>query len=162
MKQVHGRTIRVVVANDVICLLLSGLISHEWDTIAAGIVGTGLLSVPVLAGSASYALSESNGWTTGLNKKLKKAYAFYGVIIISMLLGLLMNFVGIDPIKMLIYSAVANGLIAPVILLLIVKMSSSKTVMGKHANGPVTATIGWVTTVVLFLVSGATVISFLL
>jgi Mn2+/Fe2+ NRAMP family transporter len=129
---------------------------------ALGIVGTGLLSVPVLAGSASYALSESNGWTTGLNKKLKKAYAFYGVIIISMLLGLLMNFVGIDPIKMLIYSAVANGLIAPVILLLIVKMSSSKTVMGKHANGPVTATIGWVTTVVLFLVSGATVISFLL
>lgn len=129
---------------------------------ALGIVGTGLLSVPVLAGSASYALSESNGWTTGLNKKLKKAYAFYGVIIISMFLGLLMNFVGIDPIKMLIYSAVANGLIAPVILLLIVKMSSSKIVMGKHANGPVTAAIGWITTIVLFLVSGATVISFLL
>src|SRR3989338_8486425 len=86
---------------------------------ALGIIGTGMLAIPVLAGSASYALSESFGWKFGLYRKLKEANAFYGVIILSTLIGVGMNFVGIDPIKALIYSAVANGLVAPVILVTI-------------------------------------------
>lgn len=110
---------------------------------AVGIIGTGLLAVPVLAGSTAYAISESFGWKQGLYKKLKQAYAFYGVIIVSMIIGLLLNFIHIDPIKGLIYSAVANGLIAPVILFFIIRLSSQQKVMGEHKNGRVLFTAGW-------------------
>lgn len=118
-----------------------------------GILGTGLLGVPVLAGSSSYALSEAFGWKQGLYKKLKQAHAFYGVIIISMIVGLLINFMGLDPIKTLIYSAVLNGLIAPIILVQIVKISSNQKVMGSHKNGLLGNFMGW-TTVILMIFSG--------
>lgn len=110
---------------------------------ALGIIGTGLLAIPVLAGSSSYALAESFRWKEGLYRNLQQAYAFYGIIIISMLVGLGINFIGIDPIKALIYSAVANGLIAPVILLMIVLISSSKKVMGHWRNKLHVTIIGW-------------------
>lgn len=116
---------------------------------AIGIIGTGLLSIPVLAGSASYALSESFGWKEGLYRNLPQARAFYGVIIISMLAGLAINFSGIDPIKALIYAAVINGLVAPIILFLIVRLASSKKVMGHWAAGRTTKVFGWVTTVAM-------------
>ena len=124
---------------------------------AIGIIGTGLLAIPVLAGSASYAVAESFRWNSGLYRNLKDAYAFYGVIIVSMLLGLLMNLVGIDPIKALIYSAVANGVIAPVILVFIVVITSNKVIMRSHANGPFSKAMGWIT-VVLMVAIGMTVI----
>jgi NRAMP (natural resistance-associated macrophage protein)-like metal ion transporter len=113
---------------------------------AIGILGTGLLAIPVLAGSSSYALSESFRWREGLYRPLKQAYAFYGVIIISMLVGLAMNFLGIDPIKALIYSAFLNGLVAPIILALIVIISSNKRVMGRWTNKPTTTAFGWLIT----------------
>ncbi|MBU6388735.1 divalent metal cation transporter [Patescibacteria group bacterium] len=112
---------------------------------ALGIVGTGLLAVPVLAGSSAYALAESFGWQYGLYRKLKQAYAFYGVIIVSMLIGIAANFVHLDPIKALIYAAVANGVIAPIILFFVLRLSGNKNLMGEHANRPFTAAIGWVT-----------------
>jgi len=108
-----------------------------------GIVGMGLLAIPVLAGSASYAISEAFSWKTGLSKTLKQAHAFYGVIIISMLAGLVMNFIGLDPIKALIYSAVLNGFIAPVVLVLIVLLSSNKEIMRNHVNGKFAKIVGW-------------------
>ncbi|HEX2614086.1 MAG TPA: divalent metal cation transporter, partial [Nitrososphaera sp.] len=80
-----------------------------------GIIGTGLLAIPVLAGSSSYAVSESFKWREGLYRKFHQAHAFYGVIILSVLIGLGINFLGINPIKALIYSAVANGIVAPLI-----------------------------------------------
>jgi Mn2+/Fe2+ NRAMP family transporter len=126
---------------------------------AVGIVGTGMLAIPVLAGSTSYALSESFGWKHGLYRKLNEAYAFYGVIIISMILGILFNFVGLSPIQALIYSAVANGVIAPVVLFFIVHLSSDPLVMREHANGKVKATIGWVTIWVMALAGIAVVLS---
>lgn len=111
---------------------------------AVGIIGTGLLAIPVLAGSASYAISESLKWKHGLYRTLHEAPSFYGVIIISTLIGLGMNFLQIDPIKALLYSAVANGLIAPIILVLIVKISSDRKIMGdKWVNSDVTAAVGW-------------------
>ncbi|HET9641711.1 MAG TPA: divalent metal cation transporter, partial [Candidatus Paceibacterota bacterium] len=116
---------------------------------AIGIVGTGLLAVPVLAGSTAYAISESFGWKQGLYRKLKEAYAFYGVIIVSMLLGIGANFAHLDPIRGLIYAAVANGVIAPVVLFFVVRLSSNRRIMGEHANGRFTAAIGWVTIVVM-------------
>ncbi len=112
---------------------------------ALGIIGTGMLAIPTLAGSASYAISESFKWNTGLYRKLKEAYAFYGVIMVSMIVGLLLNFTHLDPIKALIYSAVANGLIAPVILVLIVQLSSDKKIMGVHVNNKLTKWVGWIT-----------------
>jgi NRAMP (natural resistance-associated macrophage protein)-like metal ion transporter len=113
---------------------------------AIGIIGTGLLAIPVLAGSSSYALSESFQWKEGLGRKLKQAHAFYGTLIISMLVGLAINFVGIDPIKALIYSAVVNGIVAPVILTFIVITSSNKKIMGDWVNKRSTTVFGWAIT----------------
>lgn len=126
---------------------------------ALGIIGTGLLAVPVLAGSASYALSESMRWKLGLYKKLKEASAFYGVIIISMIIGIFINFVGLDPIKVLIYSAVLNGFIAPIILFFIVRISSDKKIMNGRSNHPLITAIGWLTTCIMVVVALATIIS---
>jgi NRAMP (natural resistance-associated macrophage protein)-like metal ion transporter len=127
---------------------------------ALGIIGTGLLAIPVLTGSASYALSESFGWKNGLYRRLKDAYAFYGVIILSMLIGLGINFIGADPIKTLIYSAVANGLIAPIILVMIVLIGSNKKIMEKRVNHPVITIIGWITVALMSIAGIATIISF--
>ncbi len=112
---------------------------------ALGIVGTGLLAVPVLAGSTAYALSESFGWKNGLYHKLDQAYAFYGVIIVSMFIGIIANFAHLDPIKELIYAAVANGVIAPIILFFVVRLSNDKRIMGDYVNRPFVSKMGWIT-----------------
>lgn len=113
---------------------------------AIGIIGTGMLAIPVLAGSSSYAIAESLGWKSGLHRTLRQAHAFYGIIIISLVLGLGLNFIGLNPIKALIYSAVANGIVAPFVLFFIVKLSSSKRIMGQLANRKPITVIGWLTT----------------
>lgn len=126
---------------------------------AVGIIGTGLLAVPVLAGSASYALSESFGWKLGLYRKLKEAYAFYGVIILSILIGLSINFFHLNPIKVLIYSAVANGLVAPVIIIFIVIIANNSRIMGDRVNHPVTKVLGWLIVVLMSAVGLAAIYS---
>ncbi|MCL4359758.1 divalent metal cation transporter [Patescibacteria group bacterium] len=102
---------------------------------AAGIIGLGLLSIPVLAGSAAYALSESFGWREGLNLKVKRAHGFYGVITIATVLGLCINFIGIDPIRALVFTAVINGLVAVPLIFLIWRIAQSRTIMGKYRSG---------------------------
>jgi len=126
-----------------------------------GIVGTGMLAIPVLAGSSAYAMSEAFGWREGLNKRYAQARAFYGVIIASMVIGLIMNFFHFDVIKMLIYSAVLNGIIAPVILVIIVSLSSRKSVMKEWVNHPSITAMGWLITV-LMAMSGLSTLFFLL
>jgi NRAMP (natural resistance-associated macrophage protein)-like metal ion transporter len=116
---------------------------------AIGILGMGLLAIPVLAGASAYAISESMGKRQGLNNKLKQGYAFYGVIIISMLVGLSLNFIGLNPIRALIYSAVLNGLVAPVILVLILLIATNKKVMGEWKNGRLSSTLGWLLTLLM-------------
>ncbi len=128
---------------------------------AIGIIGTGLLAIPVLAGSSSYALAESFKWREGMYRKLKEASAFYGVIIISMFVGLGINFLGIDPIKALIYSAIANALVAPVVLVLIVRMSSNKKIMGQWVNRPLVTGFGWFITAVMAVAGIAAIIALL-
>ena len=125
---------------------------------AIGIIGVGLLAIPILAGSASYALSEAFNWKTGLYRKLKQATSFYGVIIVAMILGIILNFVGLDPIKTLIYSAVLNGIISPIILFLIVRLGSNEEVMGKFKNKKIANTLGWFTVLLLSIVSIGTII----
>ena len=124
---------------------------------ALGVIGTGMLAIPVLAGSASYAMSESFGWKVGLYRKLKEANAFYGIIIISTFLGVALNFVGIDPIKALIFAAIVNGMVAPVILILIVLISSNKKVMGDRVNHPIATVLGLLITGLMALAGIATI-----
>lgn len=126
---------------------------------AIGIIGTGLLAIPVLAGSASYAVSESFKWKQGLYRNLRQAHAFYGTMIIAMLIGLSINFLGIDPIKALIWSAVANGIVAPLVLAPIVIISSRKQIMGDWANRRAVTLIGWAVTLLMTLAGGAALYS---
>lgn len=116
---------------------------------AVGIISAGLLAIPVLAGSSSYIVSESFGWKEGLYRKLGGATAFYGTIIISVLVGLGINFLSIDPIKALIYAAVINGIAAPVIMVFILLISSNKEIMGKWVNNRLSTTVGWLTTIAM-------------
>ncbi len=102
---------------------------------AVGIVGTGMLAIPVLAGSASYALSETFGFHEGLNKKFKQAPGFYIIIISSTLLGFLLNLIGISPITYLFYSAVLNGLVSPVMIALLLLIANNSKIMGTYKNG---------------------------
>lgn len=108
-----------------------------------GIIGTGLLAIPVLAGSASYAISEMFGWQGNLNKRLNQAYSFYGVIIIAVVLGLIMNYFSTNPVKILIFAAVLNGLIAPILIALITLVSNNKIIMGKAKNSLWRNILGW-------------------
>jgi Mn2+/Fe2+ NRAMP family transporter len=124
---------------------------------AIGIIGTGMLAIPVLAGSSSYAVSESLKWKGSLHSPLKQAHAFYGVIIISMLVGLGLNFVGIDPIKALIYSAAANGIVAPFVLYFIVRLSADKRIMGHWVNNRLVTLLGWSTTLLMAIAGGAAI-----
>jgi NRAMP (natural resistance-associated macrophage protein)-like metal ion transporter len=101
---------------------------------AIGIIGTGLLAIPVLCGCLSYIVSETFGWEKGLNKKFHQAKAFYSITIISLLLGLLMNYVGISPVQALLWSAILYGITAPVLILIILNIANNKEVMGEFKN----------------------------
>jgi Mn2+/Fe2+ NRAMP family transporter len=98
---------------------------------AIGIIGAGLLVVPILSGSTAYAIAETVGWKEGFDLKLKKARGFYGVITVATIIGLIVNFLGIDPIRLLIYVSVLNGLAALPLIFLIGKISASKKIMGR-------------------------------
>lgn len=102
---------------------------------AIGIIGLGLLAVPVLSGSASYALSEAFGWNEGLNRKFKRAKYFYGVIIVATLIGLMINFVGIDPMKALVFTAVFNGVVSVPLIFIIARIARNKEIMGEYRSG---------------------------
>jgi NRAMP (natural resistance-associated macrophage protein)-like metal ion transporter len=112
---------------------------------AVGIIGLGMLAVPVLSASAAYALSETLNWKNGLNLKLRKAHGFYGVITIATLIGLTINFLGIDPVKALVYTAVFNGVAAVPLLLLIALIAQDEKIMGEHKSGILSKIFVWAT-----------------
>lgn len=112
---------------------------------AVGIVGLGLLAIPILAGAAGYAMSEAFGWKEGLSRKWKDARGFYTVIAASTLVGLLMNFVGINPMKALVYTAVINGVAAVPLLYLIARINANATILGKNRGGPLSRIFVWLT-----------------
>jgi len=116
---------------------------------AVGIIGTGLLAIPVLSGSLSYIITETFGWKKGLNKKFNEAKAFYIIIAISLILGLSMDYIGISPIKALIYSAILYGLTAPVLIGIILHISNNKKIMGTHTNGKVSNIFGFAALVLM-------------
>jgi NRAMP (natural resistance-associated macrophage protein)-like metal ion transporter len=117
---------------------------------AFGIISTGLLAIPVLAGSSGYVLADTFGWTQGLNKKFKQAKAFYIIIAASTSIGLVINLVNIDPIKALIYAAVINAVTSIPILFAVLKISNDKGIL-KETNGKLSNTIGWLTFIVMII-----------
>jgi NRAMP (natural resistance-associated macrophage protein)-like metal ion transporter len=124
---------------------------------AIGVIGTGLLAIPVLSGSLSYIITETFGWEQGLDKKFHEAKAFYIVIAISLILGLSLNYIGISPIKALIYTAILYGLTAPVLIAIILHISNNKKVMGEFTNSK-TANILGVSAFVIMTIAAVTLI----
>jgi len=116
---------------------------------AAGIIGIGLLAVPVLAGSGAYALGEALGWPTGLSRRPLDAKAFYGAIVISTLIGIAINFVGLDPIRALFWTAVINGVIAVPLMAVMMVMAMDRRVMGRFVLPRPLWALGWLCTLAL-------------
>ncbi|MBK6750429.1 MAG: Nramp family divalent metal transporter [Pyrinomonadaceae bacterium] len=115
-----------------------------------GLIGAGLLAVPVLTGSAAYAVAETFGWPSGLDEKPRHAKKFYGVIAASTIIGVLIDFAGINPISALFWTAVINGVIAPPLLVVVMLVANNKRVMGKRVNGKFTNIVGWFAAAVMF------------
>ena len=124
-----------------------------------GIVGTGLLAVPVLAGASAYAVAEMVGLKEGLSKKLGQAPVFYVVIAASTLIGMSLDWVGINPITALYYSAALNGLVAPPLMALIIMIANRKDIMGRFVNSRVSNVLGWVIVLIMALVGVALIAS---
>jgi NRAMP (natural resistance-associated macrophage protein)-like metal ion transporter len=118
--------------------------------LAIGLIGSGFLAVPVLTGSSAYAVSETFGWKEGLGQKARDARGFYGVIVAGTAVGMLFNFLGINPIDALFWTAVLNGFLAPPLLVLVMLVANDRNVMGSRTNGRWLNVVGWGTTLVMF------------
>jgi len=126
---------------------------------AAGIIGTGLLAVPILAGSAAYAIAETFRLREGLYLKLRQAPGFYGIIAFSTLIGFAINLSGINPMKALYYTAVLNGIVAPPLLFMIMLISNNQKIMKDKVNGLASNAMGWVTTIGMSIAALALLLS---
>jgi NRAMP (natural resistance-associated macrophage protein)-like metal ion transporter len=121
------------------------------DIFAVGIIGLGLLAIPVLAGSTAYAMAEAFNWREGLYRKFRKAEGFYGVIIVSTLVGLLINFVGINPIKALVFAAVFNGVTAVPLLFMINRINANESILGNYKGSKLSQSVIWITFAIMAL-----------
>ena len=124
-----------------------------------GLIGTGMLGVPVLAGSSAYAIAEAMNWSGSLDRKPTLARKFYAVLGVAMSLGLALNFAGLDAVKMLFWSAVANGVLAPPLVVIVVLLTNDAQVMGKHVNPVLLTRLGWITAGVIAAAAVAMVVA---
>jgi NRAMP (natural resistance-associated macrophage protein)-like metal ion transporter len=122
---------------------------------AVGVIGTGLIAIPVLSGSLSYMFTETFGWEQGLDKKFHEAKGFYVIIAISLMLGLSLNYVGISPIDALIYTAVLYGITAPVLIGIILHISNNRDIMGEYVNSRTSNVLGFAALIIMSLAAGA-------
>jgi NRAMP (natural resistance-associated macrophage protein)-like metal ion transporter len=127
--------------------------------LAVGLIGSGLLAVPILTGSSAYAVTGALGGRHGFNQKPSRAKLFYGVIVVSTLVGVLINFIGINPIRALFLAAIINGFLAPPLLVVIMLVANNKQIMGDRVNGRWSNLLGWATTVVMFVAAVALVLT---
>jgi NRAMP (natural resistance-associated macrophage protein)-like metal ion transporter len=116
---------------------------------ALGIIGTGLLAIPVLAGSAAYAVSEARKWPVGLGRKPKQAKAFYATLTVATMIGVALNFSPINPIRALYWSAVINGVVAVPVMIIMMHMTANPKVMGKFPVSDGLRSVGWIATAVM-------------
>lgn len=124
-----------------------------------GLIGTGMLGVPVLVGSCAYAVAEGATWRGSMSDRPKSARPFYAVMAAAMALGLALNYLGFNAVKMLFWSAVINGLLAPPLILLAILLTSSRKVMGKHVSPPLLRYLGWATFVVMVAAAAGMIIT---
>lgn len=116
---------------------------------SVGLIGTGFLGVPVLAGSAAYAVAEAGAWRCGMNERPRMAKKFYSVIAVAMFAGMALDYVGLDAIKMLFWSAVLNGVLAPPLIVIILVICNNAQVMGEHVNGKLANALGLIAAIVM-------------
>jgi Mn2+/Fe2+ NRAMP family transporter len=114
-----------------------------------GLIGTGMLGVPVLAGSSAYAIGEAMSWSASLDRRPSLAPKFYGVLGAAMALGLALCYAGLDAVRMLFWAAVANGVLAPPLIVLVVLLTNDRGVMGDRVNPPLLRWLGWITAAVM-------------
>jgi NRAMP (natural resistance-associated macrophage protein)-like metal ion transporter len=126
---------------------------------ALGLIGTGVLAVPILTGSGAYAVAEAFGWKCGLDEKPGRAKEFYLVMAASTLVALGIDFVGVSPVKALFWTAVINGFLSPPLLVVIMLIANNRAVMGKRVNGRALNVLGWATTALMFAAAGALVLT---
>jgi NRAMP (natural resistance-associated macrophage protein)-like metal ion transporter len=127
--------------------------------LAVGLIGAGVLAVPVLTGSAAYGVTEAFGWRSGLDRTLTRAPQFYAVIIAATLVGMAINFLDINPITALVVSAILNGLVAAPLLVLVMLVSNNRKAMGERTNGRLLNVVGWATTIVMGLAAVALIVT---
>jgi Mn2+/Fe2+ NRAMP family transporter len=127
--------------------------------LAVGLIGSGVLAVPILSGSAAYALSEVFGWRYGLDQNPGRARQFYAVIAIATLVGIGLDYLGINPIDALFYTAVINGFGAPPLLVLIMLVANDRKIMGARRNGRLTNVLGWAAAAIMFVAGGVLVVT---
>ena len=118
---------------------------------ATGMIGAALLAIPVLSGSAAYAMAEAFGWRYGLATHWSRARPFYAVIVLSTAIGVALDFAGVNPIDALFYTAILNGVVAPPLLVLVMLAARNTRVMGDQTIGPLLTTLGWLATIAMFL-----------
>ena len=117
---------------------------------ALGLIGTGILAVPILTGSAAFSVAEMLGWKCGLDEKPAAAKEFYLVMAACTLGALAINFLGVNPMKALFWTAVLNGILSPPLLVIVMLIANNRKVMGRHRNGLVLNVLGWTTTAAMF------------
>ncbi|MBK7376368.1 MAG: divalent metal cation transporter [Ferruginibacter sp.] len=122
---------------------------------AIGVIGTGLIAIPVLCGSLSYIFAETFGWEQGLDKKFHEAKAFYVIIAVSLILGLSLNYIGISPVKALLYTAILYGLTSPVLIAIILHISNNKKIMGENVNGRTSNILGFAALIIMTVAAAA-------
>jgi NRAMP (natural resistance-associated macrophage protein)-like metal ion transporter len=127
--------------------------------LALGLIGAGFLAVPILTGSAAYAMAEAFGWRYGLDQNPGRAKPFYAVIVVATLVGMLINFLGINPIDALFWTAVLNGFVAPPLMVLIMLVANNRRIMQDRTNGWFTNALGWLATIAMFAAAIALVLT---
>jgi Mn2+/Fe2+ NRAMP family transporter len=132
----------------------------EW-LFAAGLLGVGFLAIPVLTTGIAYAITQAIGWKNGLHWKFNEAREFYIIIIVSHLLAMSVNFLGLNPIKALLWAGIVEGLLAAPLMLLVMLITTNRTIMGRWVNRPATNVVGWATTVVTIAASVGVVYAWL-
>ena len=125
---------------------------------AAGVVAVGFLAVPVMTTGAAYDLAQTVGWKHGLSVKARDAKPFYIAIVVVTLAGAAVNFIGLNPMKVLVWSGIVQGFSTPPLMLLIMLMTNNREVMGEHTNGRALNVLGWLTTAAVFAASIALVV----
>ncbi len=127
--------------------------------LAVGLIGSGVLAVPILSASAAYAMSEAFGWRYGLDTNPARARQFYAVIATATIIGVAINYLGINPIDALFFTAVVNGFVAPPLLVLIMLVGNNRSIMGERTNSRLTNVLGWTATAAMFVAAALLVVT---